>query len=117
MVVGVYEKVLDCELVYEKFNGCVVVVVFMFVGGGIVVEVGSVFCGGLVVLVLVGEGGGMFDGFKDVIFGIMGLCGGCYFGLVEVVVKFVVCSIGLVVGCELICGVFGLLFGGLSNGW
>jgi len=58
------------------------------------------------------QGGGMFGGLKDAIFGNTGPRGGRYPGLAEKAANSAVRSIGTTVGRELIRGVLGSLLGG-----
>jgi uncharacterized protein len=101
LVAGIYEKMVDRESAYEKLKGRV--------AGSAPAAATPAPAGAPAA---VAAGGGMLDGFKDVLFGSTGPRGGRHPGLAEAAATSAVRSIGSAVGREIIRGVLGSLLGG-----
>jgi len=110
LVAGVYEQQIDRESAYEKLAGKAAASTS---GGGMAAEAGSVFKGGPTAPAPApAEGGGLFDGLKDVLFGSTGPRGARHPGLAEKAAQSAVRSMGTAVGREIIRGVLGSILGG-----
>jgi DNA helicase HerA-like ATPase len=105
LVAGVYEKTVDRESAFEKLKGRAVA------GAEAAEDKRQAGTGG-------GgapagdEGGGVWGGINDVLFGSTGPRGGRHDGLAQSMAKSAVRTIGSTVGREIIRGVLGSLFGG-----
>ncbi len=113
LVAGVYEKAVDRESAYEKLKGRVVA------SPAPTGEIASTTLPPTGTASLPGgpsaagnEGGGLFGGLKDVLFGSTGPRGGKHEGLAEAAARSAVRTIGSSVGREIIRGVLGSILGG-----
>ena len=107
LVAGTYEKSVDRESAYEKLKGRAAA---SGAGSGAGSTPATPVPGGGTVAA--GDGAGMLDGLKGVLFGSTGPRGGRHEGLAEAAARSAVRSIGSAVGREIIRGVLGSLLGG-----
>jgi uncharacterized protein len=112
LVAGTYEKLVDRESAYEKLKG-------RAAASGDAAEAirnapapAPPSAGGGA---QAPEGGGLFGGLKDVLFGSTGPRGGKREGLAEAAARSAVRSVGSAVGREIIRGVLGGILGGGSR--
>lgn len=112
LVAGVYEKAVDRESAYEKLKGRAVASAD---AGEALRNAPPPAAGSGGAAQPQAEGGGMFDGLKDVLFGSTGPRGGRHEGLAEAAARSAVRTIGSSVGREIIRGVLGSLLGGSSS--
>ena len=96
LVAGVYEKVVDRESAYETLKG----------------RADTATAAGAKAAEAEGNGGGLFGGISDAVFGSTGPRGGKREGLAEAMVKSAVRTMGTTVGREIIRGVLGGILGG-----
>jgi DNA helicase HerA-like ATPase len=101
LVAGNYEKTVDRESAYEKLKGRAAASGDAAAGAA---KRGTD--------APAAEGGGIFDGLKDVLFGTTGPRGGKREGLAESAARSAVRTIGSTVGREIIRGVLGGILGG-----
>ena len=106
LVAGVYEKAVDRESAYEKLKGRVEASPATAGAPARPTGPGQAGAAGA------SEGGGIFESFKDAIFGSTGPRGGKHEGLAESAARSAVRSIGSSVGREIIRGVLGSILGG-----
>jgi DNA helicase HerA-like ATPase len=116
LVAGVYEKVVDRESAYEKLKGRAAAsptgpVTSTSPPGATLPPTGTASLPGGP-SAAGNEGGGLFGGLKDVLFGSTGPRGGKHEGLAESAARSAVRSIGSSVGREIIRGVLGSILGG-----
>ena len=95
LVAGVYEKVVDRESAYETLKG----------------RADTATAAGAKAAEAEGNGGGLFGGISDAVFGSTGPRGGKREGLAEAMVKSAVRTMGTTVGREIIRGVLGGILG------
>jgi uncharacterized protein len=119
LVAGVYEKAVDRESAYEKLKGRVVASPSATPIQTPAGEIASTTLPPIGTASLPGgpsaagnEGGGLFGGLKDVLFGSTGPRGGKHEGLAEAAARSAVRTIGSSVGREIIRGVLGSILGG-----
>jgi hypothetical protein len=114
LVAGVYEKEVDRESAFEKLKGRVAVSPQAAPSG----RDASIPTGTASAPPMPGapapapEGGGLFDGLKDVLFGSTGPRGGKHEGLAEAAARSAVRTIGSSAGREIFRGVLGSILGG-----
>jgi DNA helicase HerA-like ATPase len=104
LVAGVYEKTVDRESAFEKLKGRAVAGAEAAQDTRQAEAAGGAPAGE--------EGGGIWGGINDVLFGSTGPRGGRHDGLAQSMAKSAVRTIGSTVGREIIRGVLGSLFGG-----
>jgi DNA helicase HerA-like ATPase len=103
LVAGVYEKTIDRESAFEKLKGMTAASGDQKVGAGGTAPAASAPAE---------EGGGMFGGMSELIFGRTGPRGGQQDGLAQTLAKTVVRTVGSQVGREIVRGVLGSILGG-----
>jgi len=103
LVAGVYEKALDRESAFEKLKGAAPAA-----------GTSTVPAGGATPAPAQGEGGGMMDALKGVLFGTTGPRGAHHEGLAESAARSAMRAIGSTAGREIIRGVLGSILGGSS---
>ncbi|HET7863255.1 MAG TPA: helicase HerA-like domain-containing protein, partial [Burkholderiaceae bacterium] len=109
LVAGAYEKAIDRESAFEKLKGRA--------EAGAAAGPGRTPAGGagLPTPPAQGNGGGLMDDLKDLVFGRTGPRGGQHDGLAQSMAKSAVRTIGSAVGREIVRGVLGSLLGGSNS--
>ena len=114
LVAGTYEKTIDRESAYEKIKGRAVIGANS--AQNLPPEAETAARGGgagvLAPTAPAQEGGGLFGGLKDVLFGSTGPRGGKHEGLAESAARSAMRSVGSAVGREIVRGVLGSILGG-----
>ena len=108
LVAGVYEKTVDRESAYEQLKGRAAGAADNAAGAP--ATMGTPI--GSTAPAPADNGGGLFGGLKDVLFGSTGPRGGKHEGLAESAARSAVRSVGSAVGREIVRGVLGSLLGG-----
>ncbi len=116
LVAGVYEKAVDRESAYEKLKGRAVQgtdAAAQRTGGGTPSQAGAPASADTRQAPSPApEGGGLWGGLSDILFGSTGPRGGRREGLAEAAAKSAMRSVGSSVGREIVRGVLGSLLGG-----
>ena len=119
LVAGVYEKAVDRDSAYEKLKGRVAASPQAAPAGGDAPTPAGMNSAppiagtaSLPGATPADTGGGMFGGWRDVLFGSTGPRGGKHEGLAEAAARSAVRTIGSSVGREIIRGVLGSILGG-----
>jgi hypothetical protein len=103
VIFGHYEQVIDRESAYEKLRG------------GSTAAPASAPAGNGGTPAPAQEGGGLFGGLSDILFGSTGPRGGRHAGLAETAAKSVARTVGSTIGREIVRGVLGSILGGGSR--
>jgi hypothetical protein len=106
VIFGHYEQVIDRESAYEKLRGG---------GNGSTAAPASTPAGNGGTPAPAQEGGGLFGGLSDILFGSTGPRGGRHAGLAETAAKSVARTVGSTIGREIVRGVLGSILGGGSR--
>jgi uncharacterized protein len=106
VIFGHYEQVIDRESAYERLRGG---------GNGSAAAPTSAPAGNGGSAAPVQEGGGLFGGLSDILFGNTGPRGGRHPGLAETAARSVVRTVGSSIGREIVRGVLGSILGGGSR--
>jgi uncharacterized protein len=106
VIFGHYEQVIDRESAYERLRGG---------GNGSAAAPTSAPAGNGGSAAPVQEGGGLFGGLSDILFGTTGPRGGRHPGLAETAARSVVRTVGSSIGREIVRGVLGSILGGGSR--
>ncbi len=116
LVAGTYEKTIDRESAYEKIKGRAVVgadaAQSMQQEAEVAVRGGGANTPTPTASAPAQQGGGLFGGLKDVLFGSTGPRGGKHEGLAESAARSAMRSVGSAVGREIVRGVLGSILGG-----
>jgi uncharacterized protein len=106
VIFGHYEQVIDRESAYERLRGG---------GNGSAAAPTGAPAGNGGSAASVQEGGGLFGGLSDILFGTTGPRGGRHPGLAETAARSVVRTVGSSIGREIVRGVLGSILGGGSR--
>jgi uncharacterized protein len=106
VIFGHYEQVIDRESAYERLRGG---------GNGSAAAPAGAPAGNGGTPAPAQEGGGLFGGLSDILFGSTGPRGGRHPGLAETAARSVVRTVGSSIGREIVRGVLGSILGGSSR--
>jgi uncharacterized protein len=106
VIFGHYEQVIDRESAYERLRGG---------GNGNAAAPAGAPAGNGGTPAPAQEGGGLFGGLSDILFGSTGPRGGRHPGLAETAARSVVRTVGSSIGREIVRGVLGSILGGSSR--
>ncbi|MBT9498135.1 MAG: DUF853 family protein, partial [Zoogloea sp.] len=104
VIFGHYEQVIDRESAYEKLRG-----------GSTATPASAPVGNGGGNAAPAEEGGGLFGGLSDILFGSTGPRGGRHAGLAETAARSVARTVGSTIGREIVRGVLGSILGGGSR--